>query len=307
MKRPSVVVVGSSNTDLVARSPRIPVPGETVLGDDFSTCSGGKGANQAVAAARLGADVTFIGNIGLDDFGEAAIDGLAAEGINIDNVRRDEEYPSGVAIIVVAEDGENSIVVIPGSNAELNVDDVEYAAEAIKGADVLLTQLECPLDTVVRALQIAKEAGVLTILNPAPALELSDEILSLVDWITPNETEAGRLTGVEVTSEETAAEAGQVLVDRGVKNVIVTLGEDGAMLVTASHELHAHSPIVVSPVDTTAAGDAFNGALAVALAREDGVGDAIRFACTVGAICVTRFGAQYSLPTLKEVEEFTQH
>ena len=307
MERPSIVVVGSSNTDLIARSPRIPVPGETILGNDFSTCSGGKGANQAVAAARLGADVTFVGNIGLDDFGEAALENLDAEGISVDYVRRDEEYPSGVAIIVVGDDGENSIVCVPGSNAELVPEDIDYAADVIRNADVLLTQLECPLDAVIHALKIAKEAGVTTILNPAPAQELSDNTLALVDWITPNRTEAGQLAGIDVIDADTAADAGQIILDRGAGHVIVTLGEDGALLVTSAHELHAHSPIVVSPIDTTAAGDAFNGALAVALARGDDVGDAMRFACTVGAICVTRFGAQYSMPTMREVEEFTQH
>jgi ribokinase len=302
--QPSVVVVGSSNTDLVGRTPRIPVPGETVMGDDFSIHPGGKGANQAVAAARLGADVTFLANIGLDDFGDASVNGLLAEGIRTTYICRDEEYPSGVALIVVSDSGENSIAVIPGSNGQLMPFHVDDAAESIRKADVLLVQLETPLDTVAHALATAHGAGVMTVLNPAPAAELPDEVIAMIDYLTPNKTEAERLSGITISDSESAGEAGQALIERGARTVIVTLGDQGALLVTASHELHVHSPIVVSPVDTTAAGDAFNGALAVALARKDGIGDAMRFACSAGALSVTRLGAQPSLPRQEEVEAF---
>lgn len=303
MRTPRIVVVGSSNTDLVVSSPRIPAPGETIIGGEFSVAPGGKGANQAVAAARLGGDVSFVGCVGRDEFGDAAIAGLRADGIDIGNVRRVDGARAGVALIVVADDGENAIVVAPGSNSLLTGDDIDAASEAIRNADVLVVQLEVPLDAVRRALEIAHEAGVATLLNPAPAQELDRGLLQHVDWITPNETEAAQLAGLDIASEGVRLDAADALRRLGVRNVVITCGSDGA-LYSAEGSSVVVAAIPVDPIDTVGAGDVFSGALAVALGESQDVAEALRFANAAAAISVTRRGAQPSVPNRLEVESF---
>ncbi len=303
MKTPRIVVVGSSNTDLVVSSPRIPAPGETIIGGEFSVAPGGKGANQAVAAARLGGDVSFVGCIGRDEFGDAAIAGLRADGIEIGNVRRVDGAHAGVALIVVADDGENAIVVAPGSNSLLTGEDIDAASEAIRNADVQVMQLEVPLDAVWRALEIAHEAGVTTLLNPAPAQELDRGLLQHVDWITPNETEAAQLAGLDIASEGGRLDAADALRRLGVKNVVITCGSDGALYFAEGRSVNVVA-IPVDPIDTVGAGDVFSGALAVALGECRDVTEALRFANAAAAISVTRRGAQPSAPSRLEVESF---
>ena len=300
MKR-SVVVVGSSNTDMVVRSERLPRPGETVLGGAFGMAAGGKGANQAVAAARLGARAAFVARVGTDTFGDAALAGFQAEGIDCRFVVQDPDAPSGVALIGVDKGtGENFILVASGANAALSEENIERARPVIEGAAVLLCQLENPLKAVRAALRMARAAGVLTILNPAPAQPLDDALLSLVDVLTPNETEAAELTG-----ESEPRAAAQHLRARGVRNVVVTLGADGVLLAAAESLEHIPGLHVSPVVDTTAAGDCFNGALAVALAEGRVLRDAVQFAQRAAALSVTKPGAQPSLPTRAAVDAFT--
>lgn len=299
MKGP-IVVVGSSNTDMVIRARRLPLLGETVLGHQFVMVPGGKGANQAVAAARLGGRVQFVGRFGRDIFGEGAIAHLKDEGVGTDYTAYDEGMPSGIALIVVDERGENSIVVAPGANGRLSVADVERAGPAIGEANLVLAQLEVPLEAVRRAMEMAQEAGATIILDPAPAQDLETSFLEKVDIITPNEIEAAVLTGVAVTDLAGAEAAAKALLARGPETVIITLGERGALLVTAEgSELIPGYPVRV--VDTTAAGDAFSGGLALALAEGFGLREAVSFANAAGALTVTKLGAQPSLPTREEV------
>jgi ribokinase len=302
MAKKSIVVVGSSNTDMVIQLNRIPRPGETILGGKFVVAAGGKGANQAVAAARAGGDVTFVARVGRDMFGEKALAGFVHDGICVKHVLHDKASPSGVALIFVAEGGENSIAVASGANGALSPADVRKARRAIKSADVLVTQLETPLPTVQSALELAAKADVMTILNPAPACPLSDELLQLVSILTPNESEAELLTGEKVTDDASAERAAVCLLARGVRTVIITLGARGAFVV--SEGFRGLVPgFEVSAVDTTAAGDVFNGALAVALANCQPLVDAVRFANAAAAISVTRLGAQPSAPKRKEIEK----
>jgi len=302
MSKKSIVVVGSSNTDMVIQLDRIPRPGETILGGNFVMAAGGKGANQAVAAARAGGDVTFVARVGRDMFGDEALAGFEKDGICVDHVVRDKECPSGVALIFVAKDGENSIAVASGANGRLNPADVQKAQRAITSAAVLVMQLETPLPTVLIAAEIAAKAEVPVILNPAPACPLSDELLRLVSVLTPNETEAELLTGIPVTDDASAERAADNLLARGVRTVIVTLGPRGAFV--ASEEFRGLVPgFEVKAVDTTAAGDVFNGALAVALAKQQPWPEAVRFANAAAAISVTRLGAQPSAPKRKEIKQ----
>lgn len=298
--KPRILVVGSSNTDMIARVPRIPQPGETILGGEFITAAGGKGANQAVAAARAGGEVTFIARVGKDMFGERALAGFARDRIKVRFIQRDSRRPSGVALIFVSESGENSIAVAPGANAQLSPADVKRAETEFKRADVLLTQLETPLPAVIAAVKLAASNRVLTILNPAPARALPDNLLKHVSILTPNENEAELLTGITVTSENSGIRAAAKLLARGIKTVIITLGSKGALV--ASEESSCIVPgFKVKPVDTTAAGDVFNGALALALAEGFDLRAAVRFANAAAAISVTRMGAQPSAPTRKEI------
>ena len=300
---PRVVVVGSSNTDLVIKARTIPRPGETVLGGTFISAPGGKGANQAVAAARLGADVTFVARIGVDGFGDAALRGLTAEGIHTEFVVRDEEVASGVALIIVDEQGENAIAVAPGSNGLLSADDVERARDAITDADVLLLQLETPLETVRHAARLAQAAAVPVVLNPAPAQPLDREFLGRVTVLTPNRGEASLLSGIAVRDAPTAEASATALLGMGAANVVITLGADGAFWVSRAGAGLVEGP-AVDAVDTTAAGDAFSAALAVGLATGQAIPDAVRFATLAGALATTRLGAQPSLPTREAIEFF---
>jgi ribokinase len=296
-----IVVVGSSNTDMILKVDRIPQPGETILGGEFITAAGGKGANQAVAAARAGGDVTFVARVGRDMFGEQAVAGFVAAGINAEYVQYDES-PSGVALIFVAKDGENSIGVGGGANGKLAPSDVAHAAGAFAVADVVVLQLETPLETVQAAAELANNSGVTVVLNPAPAQPLPDELLQQVSILTPNETETELLTGIKVTDDASCARAAEILLNKGVKTVIITLGARGAFVASRTMQ-QVVTGFKVKPVDTTAAGDTFNGALAVATAEGLSMIDAIRFANAAAAISVTRMGAQPSAPTRQEINQ----
>ena len=304
MSTPHIVVVGSSNTDMVVKTKNIPAVGETVTGGDFVMAAGGKGANQAVAAARLGAAVTFVAKVGEDMFGDRAIEGYKAEGINVDHISRDPENATGVALILVDEHGENLISVASGANHALTIEEVEQAAERIQAADILMLQLETPLDVISRAAELAADAGVSVILDPAPAPDspLPASLLGHVTYITPNETEAQRLTGVAVDDESSARQAAQKLLERGTRSVVVTLGAKGS-LVVGDETLFVPAQRVEA-LDSTAAGDAFNGGLAVALAQGETLSEAVRQASLVGAVSVTRMGAQPSLPTREQIRTF---
>jgi ribokinase len=299
-----IVVVGSVNTDMIIQAERIPRPGETVIGGEFSIAAGGKGANQAVAAARAGGRVTLVACVGDDVFGRQSLDGFARDGIDITHVRTDTDAPSGVALIVVDDGGENSIAVASGANARLTLDDVLAARDAIASADVLVTQLETPLATVRAAVELAVEHDVRVILNPAPARPLGKRILRLVSVLTPNETEAELLTGIEVADDAAAlAAAAERLHALGVQTVVLTLGSRGAF-VFGGHQRELLPAFDVTPVDTTAAGDVFNGALAVALAEGKALSDAVRFANAAAALAVTTLGAQPSAPRREAIEQF---
>jgi ribokinase len=299
----SIVVVGSSNTDMIIRVPRIPRAGETLLGGEFLTAAGGKGANQAVGAARAGGKVAFIARVGRDAFGDQAIAGLLRDGIDVSRVFRDKLTPSGVALIFVAQDGENSIAVAGGANAKLSPSDVKKAAGVIRSAGLLVAQLETPLATVTAAVELAVKAGVPVILNPAPARPLPNSLLERISILTANETEAELLTGIKVTDAAAAAKACSKLRSRGVGIVILTLGERGAFLADADGARLVPG-FKVKTVDSTAAGDIFNGALSVALAEGKAVFDAVRFANAAAALSVTRLGAQPSAPSRADIEKF---
>lgn len=301
-----IVVVGSINVDLVVRVSTLPRPGETVLGGRFASLPGGKGANQAVAAARAGGRTTFIARVGDDAMGRAAIAALQAEGIEADFVAVTPECPTGVALILVDGAGENSIAVASGANDRLSVDDIERARRAIEAADIVLVQLEVPLGTVTRAIEIAAAAGARVILNPAPARPLPPTLLAQVGILTPNETEAATLVGADVAAASaatgTAALVGPLL-GLGAGAVILTLGAAGA-LVAAGGAVTAVPAFPVEPCDTVAAGDVFNGSLAVRLAEGLDLVAATRFAAAAAAISVTREGAQTSAPRREEIEAF---
>jgi ribokinase len=303
--RPKIVVIGSANTDMLIQLDRLPRPGETVLGGRFTTAAGGKGANQAVAAARAGGDVTLVARVGRDVFGEQALAGFRRDRIETRWVARDTGAPSGVALIFVARDGENSIAVAGGANARLSPADVQRAAGAIRAAGSVVLQLEIPLPTVEAAARLAAAAGVRVILNPAPARSLPDRLLRRVSILTPNESEATALTGVTVRDADSAARAAAQLLARGVGAVVVTLGARGA--VAATPEGWQRIPgFRVKAVDTTAAGDVFNGALAVALGEGRPLVAAVRFANAAAALSVTRLGAQPSAPRRRDIERLLQ-
>lgn len=296
-----IVVIGSSNTDMIIKLDRIPQPGETIMGGNFATAAGGKGANQAVAAARAGGDVTFVARVGRDTFGEQAVAGFVRDGIHVQHVIRDPAEPSGVALIFVAKDGENSIAVAGGANGLLCPEDVKQAEQAIVGASAVVMQLETPLETAQAAAELAFRAEVPVMLNPAPARAMPAKLLKLVSILTPNETEAELLTGIPVTDEATAAQAAGKLRASGVETVILTLGARGAFVMTASIRQLVPG-FAVKAVDTTAAGDVFNGALAVALGEGQPLLEAVRFANAAAAISVTRLGAQPSAPDRDEID-----
>jgi len=300
MNNKKILVIGSSNTDMVVKTNHFPAPGETILGGKFLVNAGGKGANQAVAAARLGGDVTFIGKIGVDIFGKQAVEQLKNEGIDVEFVVTDLENPSGVALITVDNKGENSIVVASGSNGTLDENDIDKALKAFDDAEFVLMQLEIPLSTVEYVARLANGQNKNVILNPAPAAPLSDELIKRLYLITPNETEAEILTGIKVTDTETALNAASVLHEKGVEIVIITMGSAGAFVsANGSHEVIKTSK--VEAVDTTAAGDTFNGALVVALSEGKTLHESIVFANKAATISVTRIGAQASVPYRTEI------
>ena len=295
-RRNKIVVVGSSNTDMVVRVPRLPRPGETVLGGRFDVVAGGKGANQAVAASRAGGEVQFVGCVGRDDFGDRALSSLVKEGVDVRGVSRVDGETSGVALIFVSATGENSIAVSPGANSSLSATQISRSKKAFSGAAVVLLQLETPLASVLAAARMAREVGARVILNPAPAMPLPLALLRNVSVLTPNESEAESLTGVRVSCDATAARAARRLHDRGVETVIITLGSRGAYVSSGSTNERV-AGYRVKAVDTTAAGDVFNGALAVALAEGLALREAVRFANAAAARSVTRRGAQVSAPS----------
>jgi ribokinase len=298
-----ITVVGSLNMDLVVRTPRIPQPGETIIGTDFLLIPGGKGANQAVAAGKLLAEVRMIGRVGRDDFGQALLDNLARVGVNTDWVTRDEEAATGIALITVETSGQNNIVLAPGANMRVTAADLEAAEEVIAQSSMLLAQLETPMPAIQRAMELAKKHGVTTVLNPAPAQPLPEAVLRCVDYLVPNETETHLLTGLPVETPEHYAAAAERLRQMGVGRVILTLGARGAYLSTAeNNQLFPAFPI--RPVDTTAAGDAFMGGFAAALAEGDPLEQAVRRGNAAGALSATRLGAQPSMPTRAEWEQF---
>ncbi|MCG3130169.1 MAG: Ribokinase [Phycisphaerae bacterium] len=303
---PRIVVVGSLNMDLVVHARVIPSPGQTVLGGAFLQVRGGKGGNQAVAAARLGAETAMIGRIGDDAFGESLCAGLIESGVNVDAVRATPGSASGVAMIVVDGEGQNAICVAPGANAALTPDDVRASRDLIARADVLLVQFETPLETVAEALRIARAAGVRTIVDPAPAPSSATHLpggILRADVMTPNESEASVLTGFDVCDEASARAAGRALVALGAQAVAVKLGAKGAVWVAAEREFAAPA-FRVAVEDTTAAGDAFAAGLAMALCRGDDAPSAVRFASAVAAVKCTKSGAQPGLPTVDEVRRF---
>jgi ribokinase len=295
-----IIVVGSSNTDMVIKTTKLPLPGETILGGDFLMNPGGKGANQAVAAARLGGKVSFIGKTGSDIFGEQARITLKSENINTNFIVTDQNNPSGVALITVDDKGENCIVVASGSNAFLSKTDIDNAKEEILSSDIILMQLEIPLDTVNYVAEICSGAGKTVILNPAPATYLPDELLRRISIITPNETEAELLTGMKITDPESAKNAAHILLGKGIGVVILTLGSKGALICTGKKE-QLIPTAKVKAVDTTAAGDVFNGAIAVAISENFSIEEAVQFANKAAAISVTRMGAQSSVPYRNEI------
>ena len=303
IQSPRIVVVGSVNMDLVARMHRLPRPGETVFGTSFQTIPGGKGANQAVAAARLGASVVMIGCVGTDSFGASLRTNLQEAGVEVDHLLDVPDVSSGVALIGVDETGANSITVIPGANAHLVSDVVATKEQVIAGARALIVQLETPLDAVATVIRIAQKRGIMTVLDPAPAplAALPDTLLS-VDIISPNQTEAEVLTGVTVHDWDSAESAAKVLHSRGAKNVILKMGELGCLVSLNDGAVRRVSARKAKVVDTTAAGDAFTAALTVALCEGRSPADAAEFASCAGTLACTRFGAQPAMPTRSELD-----
>jgi ribokinase len=295
-----ILVIGSLNADLVARAPHFPQPGETISGDDLQIIAGGKGANQAVAAARQGAKVAMLGRVGKDGFGDTLLENLKNNHVDTSNIERDDSS-TGTAIIVVDANGQNSIVLSAGANGKVSPADVDHAS--LLSPSLLLLQLEIPIPTVLHAAQRASENNIRVILNPAPAQPLPDELISLVDFIIPNENELSLLTDLEVKDVPSAEQSARALLKRGAKNVIVTLGSKGALFASSTQATLVDA-YQVDVIDTTAAGDAFIGGFASALLRGVKVEEAVKYANACGALAATKFGAQPSLPDKDEVESF---
>jgi ribokinase len=303
MSKPSIVVIGSSNTDMVIKTDHLPGPGETILGGTFLMNPGGKGANQAVAAARMGGNISFICKTGEDVFGKQSVRLFQEEGIDTSFLISDPVMPSGVAMITVDRNGENCIVVASGANANLSSSDLLPALQIISKSSLVLMQLEIPLDTVSYVAAFAFEKNIPVILNPAPARALPDILLRNISILTPNKTEAEMLAGISIYDIPSAKRAAQKIKDRGVKTVIITLGSEGA-LVLDKNVFTEIPALEVDAIDTTAAGDTFNGSLAVALSEGMDILKATSFACKASAISVTRIGAQASIPFKSEVDAF---
>lgn len=301
MNSKKIVVVGSCNTDMVVKSDRLPVPGETVLGGAFMMNPGGKGANQAVAIARMGGNVTFISKTGNDLFGRQSVEMYGDENIVTDYIFSDQHLPSGVALITVDRNGENCIVVASGANGSLSPKDIEKAKNVIENADILLMQLEVPMDTVEYAAKLAYEKGVKVVLNPAPAAFLSNDLLHCLYTIIPNKTEAEMLSGIKVSDLETAKQSADIIAAKGVDKVVITLGSKGALI--KDGDVYSFIPAdKVEAVDTTAAGDTFCGAFCVGISEGLSIEDAVRMATKAAGITVTREGAQAAIPYRKEIQ-----
>jgi ribokinase len=298
----AIAVFGSINMDLVVRSTRLPTPGETLIGDTFQTIPGGKGANQAVACARLGAATYMVGRVGDDVFGSTLKQELEDAGVDQNFVEIGAGVSSGIALIAVEDSGENIIIVIPGANGQVGVRDIKRLEVVLEKTKILLLQLEIPINSVTQAAKIAKDKGITVILDPAPARTLTEEIYRSIDILTPNESEAASLVGFRVDSLENAHKAAVILHKRGVPQVIIKMGSVGAYTINNGHEKY-YEAFPVIPVDTVAAGDAFNGALAVALNEDYGLNEAVIWGLAAGALSVTKEGAQPSLPTRKELLE----
>lgn len=300
MEKKRILVIGSSNTDMTVRSATLPKPGETVLGGDFRMGPGGKGANQAVAARLLGGDVTFVCKLGRDMFGEGASKHYESCGLDTSKILWSDK-PSGVALITVDSKAENSIVVASGANADVTISDIDSVADIIKSSGILLLQLEIPMDAVVRAAEIAFEAGVQVVLNPAPATSLPAELLKCVSILIPNETEASAISGIDINNLETASAAAERLKGMGVREVIITMGSRGSMV--CDGECTFVPAVKVNAVDTTAAGDTFCGGVCVALSEGKALSEAVKFATAASSIAVQRPGAQDSVPSRCEVDK----
>lgn len=299
--KPKIIVVGSLNMDLIVRAPHLPAPGETVLGSAFTTAGGGKGANQAVAASRLGAQVTMVGRVGADSYGDALLQGLQSDGVDTRFVQCDPDQPTGLALITVDDHGENNIVVVSGANWRVSTADIERAADEIASADVLVLQLEIPLESVEYAARIAHHRHVPVILNPAPAQPLPTSLLQYVAYLVPNESEAALLSGTAVTELHTAQTAIERIHQLGIKTIIMTRGSQGAFVSGASGS-YSVPAFHVNPVDTTAAGDAFVAGLAFGIAAKQPLRQSVRLAAAAGALATTKAGAQPSLPDASQVE-----
>ena len=308
MTPPRITIMGIFVADLAFRTPRLPAWGETVLGSDFRIGPGGKGSNQAVAAARLGAQVSFISKVGRDAFGDLARRTYAEEGIDVQFLYESADIATGAASIVVHESrGENAIVVVPGACNQLMAEEIDRARDQIAGSAVFLTQLEQPIALAAHALELARSLGVTTILNPAPATTLPASLYALCDYLTPNESEAALLTDLPVETDEQAKRAAEALLARGARNVIITLGEGGALVKNASVSAHVPAFHAGPVVETTGAGDAFAGGFAVALAEGRNIVESTRFACAAAGISVTRPGTAPSMPRRREVDQILQH
>lgn len=302
-----ITVIGSLNMDLVVNTKRIPRPGETVMGTTFKQIPGGKGANQADAIAKLAGSVTMIGAVGDDEMGKTLVHSLKKDGVTVDHVMVKPQAATGVASIIVDGAGHNSITVAPGANYQLTAEDIQKKKSVIQGANLVLVQLETPLEVVEECLRIAGENGNFTILNPAPAAQLTEDLLKHVNLLTPNETELETLSGCQTDSQQGIEEGAKVLLRQGVRALLVTLGEKGCLYVRQEKgrilsQLYAAYP--VQAVDSTAAGDSFNGALALALSQGKTMDESIRYGMLAGALTVTREGAQTSLPTIRDIEEY---
>ena len=300
-----IVVIGSLNMDLVVNTKYMPKIGETIIGLDFKQIHGGKGANQAVAIARLGGNVSMIGKVGNDNFGENLLEALKEDKVESNHIMKENVSATGIALITVDEEANNSIVVIPGANYKVTQEEINEKLELIGEVNVMLTQLEIPIDVVKYSLKRAKEKGIYTILNPAPAQLLDDEIIAHVDLLVPNETELQILSGIEIQNEEDLLAACSKLIKKGVKELIVTLGDKGSIYFT-ENDYKKFIAYKIKAVDTTAAGDSFVGAIAVALTNNFEIEKAIDFASKVGALTVSKHGAQSSLPFLQEVMNFEE-
>ena len=298
-----IYIIGSSNTDMVVKAERLPAPGETILGGTFMMTAGGKGANQAVAAARLGGNVAFIANLGNDLFGKQALEQFKKENINTSFISLDESMPSGVALINVDAKGENCIAVAPGSNSKLTPASLHSFFNTLSLPALILAQLEIPIETVEYIIEQSARKSIPIIINPAPAAIINEALLKYVSVITPNESEAELLTGITIDNDQTARKAAKDFHKRGIKHVVLTLGKRGAYWSNQQDEGWVSSPVVTA-LDTTAAGDCFSGALAVALAEGKTLPEAVHFACVAASISVTRMGAQASMPTRTELDTF---